>query len=77
MFRRFWKKIVSKARQLSVVKNNVPNVMFVTVAVAVGVVVALDAVAEVDVAEAVEVVVAKCESWRATCMCLLSNSMWR
>ena len=59
MFRRFWKKIVSKARRLSVVKNNVPNVMFVTVAVVVGVVVALDAVAEVDVAEAVEVVVAK------------------
>ena len=63
MFRRFWKKIVSKARRLSVVKNNVPNVMFVTVAVVVGVVVALDAVAEVDVdvAEAVEVVVAKCD----------------
>ena len=59
MFRRFWKKIVSKARRLTVVKNNVPNVMFVTVAVVVGVVVALDAVAEVDVAEAVEVVVAK------------------
>ena len=59
MFRRFWKKIVSKAHQLSVVKNNVPNVMFVTVAVVVGVVVALDAVAEVDVAEAVELVVAK------------------
>ena len=68
MFQRFWKKIVSKAHQLSVVKNNSLNVMFVTVAVAVGVVrvvVALDVVAEVVEAVAVEVAVAKCDKREA------------